>query len=84
MYAITCMNLEGIILGKKANHTYRWIVNTRKNAQHHLFSSVQFSSAQSLNLSQDPSQIFPMNHLFTSDNQNTGASASASVLPVNS
>ena len=43
MHVITCMNLEGIILGEKANHTYRWIVNTRKNAQHHLFSSVQFS-----------------------------------------
>ena len=26
---------------------------------------------------------FPMSHLFTSDDQNTGASASASVLPVN-
>ena len=29
------------------------------------------------------SGIFPMSHLFTSDNQNTGASASASVLPAN-
>ena len=28
------------------------------------------------------SGTFPMNHLFTSDNQNTGASASSSVLPV--
>ena len=29
------------------------------------------------------SGIFPMSHLFTSDDQNTGASASASVFPVN-
>ena len=29
------------------------------------------------------SGTFPMSHLFTSDDQNTGASASASVLPVN-
>ena len=29
------------------------------------------------------SGIFPMSHLFVSDDQNTGASASASVLPVN-
>ena len=29
------------------------------------------------------SGIFPMSHLFTSDDQNTGASASASVRPVN-
>ena len=29
------------------------------------------------------SGTFPMNHLFTSDDQNTGVSASASVLPVN-
>ena len=29
------------------------------------------------------SRTFPMSHLFSSDDQNTGASASASVLPVN-
>ena len=33
--------------------------------------------------SSSASGTFPMSHLFTSDDQNTGASASASVLPVN-
>ena len=39
------------------------------------------SSSLAFNLSLH--QTFPMSHLFASDDQNTGASASASVLPVN-
>ena len=40
------------------------------------------SSPSALNLSQ-PTGSFPMSHLFMSDDKNTGASASASVLPAN-
>ena len=43
------------------------------------FSGALFSCPQSF----PASKTFPMRHLFASDDQNTGASASASVLPVN-
>ena len=45
-------------------------------------SSDALFSPSALNLSQHQG-LFPMSHLFTSDDQNTGTSASVSVLPVN-